>query len=110
MYFCHEKDRESKQAKAGDKVVDGLKKKLMFTGERMQVYIVELRKGTIIPEHAHPEEQCGCMLEGKFEANVGGQEEVLERGHYYLFPGNVTHSGIVHEDTVMLDIYSPPQK
>jgi quercetin dioxygenase-like cupin family protein len=110
MYFCHEKEKTSKPAKAGDKIVEGLKKKLMFTGERMQVYIVEIEKGTTLPEHAHPEEQSGCILKGKFEVNVGGQKGILEPGHYYLLPGNLPHSGYVHEDTVLLDIYSPPQK
>ncbi len=110
MYFCHENERPSKPAMAGDKVVDGLSKKLIFTGDKMQIWIVEMRKGITIPEHAHPMEQCGCILKGKFEASVGGEKAILVPGHYYLFPGNIPHSGFIHEDTVLLDIYSPPQK
>jgi len=103
MYLGNEKDRPS------EKIVEGAMRKLLSTGEKIQVFQVEMKGGTPVPEHAHPNEQAGYVIQGKFEVNIGGEKGVLEKGHYFRIPGNVPHSGFVHEDTVLLDIYSPPR-
>jgi quercetin dioxygenase-like cupin family protein len=103
MFFGHEKDKLS------EKVIEGVMRKLLSTGERIQIFQLEMRGGTTVPEHAHPNEQAGYILQGKFESNIGGVKQILEKGHYFRIPGNVPHSGFVHEDTILLDIYSPPR-
>jgi len=32
-----------------------------------------------VPEHAHPNEQAGYIIQGKFEVNIGGEKGVLEK-------------------------------
>ncbi len=103
MLFGHE--RES----AREKIIEGAFRKLLSTGEKIQVFQLEMKGGTPVPEHAHPNEQAGYIIEGKFEVNIGGERGILERGHYFRIPGNTPHSGFVHEDTILLDIYSPPR-
>jgi quercetin dioxygenase-like cupin family protein len=107
LYFCHENERVSVEVKIGDKTVEGGMKKLISTGERIQVYQMEFKGGTNIPEHAHPEEQAGYIVKGKFEVNIGGEKGILGPGSYYWIPGNTPHSGFIHEDTIFMDIYSP---
>ena len=109
MFFCHDKDRPSQKIKLEEKIIQGGIKKLISSGEKIQIVQVEFKQGTQIPEHAHPEEQAGYIIMGKFEVNIGGEKGVLERGYYYWIPGNVPHSGYVYEDTILLDIYSPPR-
>ena len=109
MFFCHEKDRLGQKITLDEQIIEGAIRKLISTGERIQVVQVEFKGGTPIPEHAHPEEQAGYIVKGKFEVKIGGEKGILERGHYYWIPGNVPHSGFVHEDTILLDIYSPPR-
>ena len=109
MFFCHEKDRPGEKITLGEKILEGASRKPISKGERIQVVQVEFKAGTPIPEHSHSEEQAGCIIKGRFEVNIGGQKGILEPGHYYWIPGNVPHSGFVHEDTILLDIYSPPR-
>jgi len=103
MFFGHEKD------KASEKIIEGATRKLLCTGKKIQVFQLELKGGTEVPEHSHPNEQAGYIVEGKFETNIGGERGVLWRGSYFRIPGNTPHSGYVHEDTILIDIYSPPK-
>ena len=105
MFFAHEKDRSREKAEG----IEGVVRKFLSKGERIQVVQLEMKAGTSVPEHAHPEEQAGYILEGKFEVNIGGEKGILERGHYFWIPGNTPHSGFVHEDTALIDVYSPPR-
>lgn len=92
-----------------EKVIEGVTRSLLSTGERIQVFLLEMKGDTAVPEHFHPNEQAGYVVRGKFEVIIGEETGVLLGGDYFWIPGNVTHSGFVHEDTVVLDIYSPPR-
>ena len=65
--------------------------------------------GGDVKPHAHPNEQAGYIIEGEFEVDIGGAKGILKRGHYFRIPGNTPHSGLVHKDTILIDIYSPPK-
>jgi quercetin dioxygenase-like cupin family protein len=90
-------------------IIEGVTRALLSTGERIQVFQIEMKGGTDVPEHSHPNEQAGYIVEGKFEVEIGGEKGLLERGSFFQIPGNVPHSGYVHEDTILIDIYSPPR-
>jgi quercetin dioxygenase-like cupin family protein len=105
MYFVHEKEREKHEIKG----IEGVFRKFISKGNHIQVVHFEVKGGTHVPEEAHPEEQAGYVIKGKFEVNIGGVKGILEQGHYYWIPSNMPHSGFVHEDTVFIDIYSPPR-
>lgn len=109
MYFGDEKDKAAEEVRVGEKVVKGVIRKFLYSGERIQMVQLEAKAGTEFPEHAHFSEQAGYIIKGKFEVNIGGQRGILEKGHYFFIPANVLHSGIVHKDAILIDIYSPPR-
>lgn len=90
-------------------IIEGVVRALLCTGERIQLYQLEMSCGTVVPEHSHPNEQAGYIIRGRFEAVIGEESEVLVSGSYFRIPVNVPHSGYVHEDTILIDIYSPPR-
>jgi quercetin dioxygenase-like cupin family protein len=90
-------------------VADGVTRRQLSTGERIQVFELEMKGGTPVPEHSHSNEQAGYVVRGRFEVDIGGEQAVLEAGHFFRIPANVPHSGFVHEDTLLIDIYSPPR-
>ena len=92
-----------------EKVAEGVTRILLSTGERIQVYLLEMKGGTKIPEHAHVNEQASYIVKGKMETDVSGEKGVLKEGSWVSIPSNGAHSGFVMEDTVMIDIYSPPR-
>jgi quercetin dioxygenase-like cupin family protein len=92
-----------------EKLIEGVTRRLLSTGEKIQVFILEMKGGTPVPEHSHPHEQAGYMIEGLFEVNIGGEKGLLKKDSYFRIPASIPHSGYVHEDTVLLDVYSPPR-
>lgn len=103
MFFGNEKDSSR------EPVIENVTRAMLCTGDKIQVFHLEMKGGTVVPEHYHPNEQAGYVVKGKFEAVIGDERGMLNAGSYFRIPGNVPHSGFVHEDTVLIDIYSPPR-
>ena len=103
MFFGRVKDQMAETP------VEGATRKELSKGERIQVFWLEIDGGTEAPEHSHPNEQAGYVVRGRFEALIGEEKAILEEGHFFRIPENVSHSGFFHEDTIMIEIYSPPR-
>jgi quercetin dioxygenase-like cupin family protein len=62
-------------------------------GDRMMVALMRVPAGTGAEPHSHPNEQWMLILEGTFEANVGGKAITARPGSVLYVPANVVHSG-----------------
>ena len=83
----------------------------LFTGDQVMCSFIEMALGDVVPDHSHPEEQAGYMLEGKLRLRIDGEEKVMAPGDAYLVPANVRHSAEVVEGPVrVLDIFGPPRE
>ena len=85
----------------------------LVTGERMMLAHVYLDKGCIVPKHSHENEQLTYILEGalRFEIGEDGSEEIIVRaGEVLHIPSNVPHMAEALEDTLDVDIFSPPRQ
>ena len=85
----------------------------LITGERVMLAHVYLNKGCIVPKHAHENEQFTYILEGALRFHLGddGQEEVVVRaGEVLHIPSNVPHQAEALEDTLDVDVFSPPRQ
>lgn len=95
-----------------ERVTDLLERRLI-TGERMMLAHVYLNKGCIVPRHSHENEQITYILEGalRFWIGADGEEEIVVRaGEVLLIPSNVPHKAEALEDTLDVDIFSPPRQ
>lgn len=95
-----------------ERVNDLLDRKLI-TGERMMLTHVYLKKGCIVPLHSHEHEQLSYILEGALQFFAGEdetQEIVVRTGEVLHIPSNVFHKAIALEDTLDVDIFSPPRQ
>ena len=82
----------------------------LVSGEHLMLSFLELAEGADVPEHAHPEEQAGIVMEGKLQLRIGDEEKVLAPGQAYIVPPNVLHSATVIEAPLrVLDIFGPPR-
>lgn len=85
----------------------------LITGDQMMLAHVYLKKGCIVPKHSHMNEQFTYVLEGALRFFVGddGAEEVVVRaGEVLHIPGNVPHEAHALEDTLDVDVFSPPRQ
>ena len=95
-----------------EKVSDMLERRLV-TGERMMLAHVYLKKGCVVPKHAHENEQFTYILEGGLHFWLGedGAEELdVRAGEVLHIPSNVPHKAVAIEDTLDVDVFSPPRE
>jgi quercetin dioxygenase-like cupin family protein len=76
--------------------------------EKMMLSQAELQPHAIVPDHSHPHEQVGIVLEGKLMFFIGNEEKILGPGDVFCIPGNVTHKVIALDQPArVLDIFYP---
>ena len=95
-----------------ERVTDAIDR-LLITGDGMMLAHVYLKKGAIVPQHSHHNEQLTYILEGalKFWIGADKSEEVIVRaGEVLHIPSNVPHEALALEDTLDVDIFNPPRQ
>jgi len=80
-----------------------------IVGQNVMVARVLLKKGCIVPEHSHHNEQITYILEGALKFWINGKEIVVNAGEVLTIPPYMPHKAEAVEDTVDLDIFSPPR-
>jgi quercetin dioxygenase-like cupin family protein len=78
-------------------------------GQDVMLARVLLKKGCIVPEHSHPNEQITFILDGALKFWIGGKEIVINSGEVLTIPPNVPHKAEALEDTVDFDVFNPPR-
>ena len=78
-------------------------------GQEIMLARVLLKKGCIVPEHSHHNEQLTYIVEGALKFWIDNQEIVVHAGEVLCIPANMPHKAEAMEDTVDLDIFTPPR-
>jgi quercetin dioxygenase-like cupin family protein len=95
-----------------EKVNDMLDRKLI-TGKRMMLAHVFLKKGCVVPKHSHENEQLTYILEGALHFKLGEdqrEEVTVSAGEVLHIPSNLPHEALALEDTLDVDVFSPPRE
>ena len=93
-------------------VAPGLTRSLI-SGDRVMLAHVYLEKGFVVPRHAHENEQITYVLDGALKFWIGEDEEevvVVSKGEVLHIPSGVYHKAEALEDTVDVDVFSPPRE
>ena len=101
MYYQDVEGRQTKE------LVPGARTRT-FWGENILLSLVEVDPNCQVPNHTHPHEQAGIVLEGELEMDIAGESRLLKPGDIFIIPGNVEHSAGSGDSPVrLLDIFSP---
>jgi quercetin dioxygenase-like cupin family protein len=95
-----------------EKVSETLHRRLI-TGDRMMISHVYLKKGSVVPRHSHENEQITYILEGGLRFWIGPDEsQVIDvlAGEVLHIPSMVQHKAEALEDTLDVDVFSPPRE
>jgi quercetin dioxygenase-like cupin family protein len=77
-------------------------------GANITMAVVELEPNSVVPEHQHPNEQLGMVLQGTMRFTIGGERRDLVAGDTYNIPGNVPHDAVTGpQGAVVIDVFSP---
>jgi len=78
-------------------------------GQDIMVARVLLKKGCVVPMHSHHNEQISYILEGALKFEIDGKQITVAAGEVLCIPPNMPHRATALEDTVDLDVFSPPR-
>jgi quercetin dioxygenase-like cupin family protein len=78
-------------------------------GQEIMLARVVLKKGCIVPEHSHHNEQLTYILEGALKFWIDGKVIVVNAGEVLTIPPHMPHKAEALEDTVDLDVFNPPR-
>lgn len=85
----------------------------LITGESLMLSHVFLKKGCIVPKHQHHNEQFSYIIDGALRFWIGddeSEEVVVRAGEVLHIPSNVWHKAEALEDTLDMDVFSPPRE
>lgn len=93
-----------------DKLPDGVSRRILAHAEKMMAVEVSFEKGAVGAMHTHPHVQISYVLEGKFEAKIGEETQVISVGDTYYTAPDVPHGVVCLEKGKLLDIFTPERK
>ena len=85
----------------------GIERKTLVYGEKTLMTEFLLRKGSTLPQHAHPHEQTGYLVKGHLRLRIGAEEHDVQPGDSWSIPGDVEHGADILEDSVAIEVFSP---
>jgi quercetin dioxygenase-like cupin family protein len=95
-----------------ERVTDTISRRLI-TGDDMMIAHVYLKKGALVPQHSHHNEQITYILSGALHFWIGAdraREVIVREGEVLHLPSNVPHEARALEDTLDVDVFSPPRQ
>lgn len=94
-------------------IVSPMLSRRLVTGERVMLAHVYLKSGCVVPRHQHENEQITYIISGALKFWIGEDEKevvVVRAGEVLHIPSNVWHKAEALEDTLDVDIFSPPRQ
>jgi quercetin dioxygenase-like cupin family protein len=83
-----------------------LSRKVVHT-QNMTIARLQLKKGGIVPQHHHINEQVAFVVSGALKFVIGDATQELRSGQCVVIPPDVPHSVEVLEDSDVIDTFSP---
>src|ERR1700736_2692396 len=80
-----------------------------IVGQDIMLSRVLLKKGCIVPEHSHHNEQVTYILDGALKFWIDGKEIVVNAGEVLTIPPHMPQKAEALVDTVDLDVFTPPR-
>ena len=89
-----------------EKITEMISQKIV-AGEREMLVQSYVKRGCLVPMHAHESEQMVYVLQGALKFLIGGDEITVREGEVLHIPSGVEHQAEALEDTFELDFFSP---
>jgi quercetin dioxygenase-like cupin family protein len=87
-------------------IIPGFKARVIQT-DNITMAFWEIKAGSTLPEHDHPNEQITNLVKGTFELKVDGKISLLTPDSVVIIPPSIKHSGMAITDCEIVDIFYP---
>src|SRR5262245_8909566 len=91
-------------------MLPGVFRRTLTDGERMMLCEIQMEAGAIVPVHTHPHDQTGYLISGSITMHIGEEQRELSPGDCWMIPGDVPHEAVAHEQSLFVDVFSPPRE
>jgi quercetin dioxygenase-like cupin family protein len=81
-----------------------------LTGTHTMLARLVLKRGAYVPLHQHVNEQVSHVVAGSLKFVLEGKEVMVRTGEILCIPPNVPHEVTALEESVALDIFTPPRQ
>jgi quercetin dioxygenase-like cupin family protein len=77
-------------------------------GDQLTMAVVELEPNAVVPEHRHPNEQTGLVIEGSITFTVADETRELGPGGTWRILGDTPHAAVAGPDgATVIDVFAP---
>jgi len=90
-------------------IFPGFKGKFVYS-EKMSWVFWDVKKGSVVNEHQHINEQIMHVVKGKFEFVLNGKHNIYTDGDIVVIPSNMSHSGKALTNCKLIDVFSPTRE
>jgi len=87
--------------------VEGIERKTLVYGGNTLMTEFLMKKGSLLPLHAHPQEQTGYLVRGRIRLVIAGEAREMLPGDSWCIPGGAEHGAEVLQDSVAIEVFSP---
>jgi quercetin dioxygenase-like cupin family protein len=81
-----------------------------IVGDRVMVARIVMKKGCVVPEHSHHNEQVTQVVSGSLRFSINGGEIIVSAGDFLFIPPHVPHAAVALEDAISFDTFTPPRE
>jgi len=79
--------------------------------DKTTITIMEFEAHVVTPEHSHPHEQVGYLIEGEAEYVIEGKTYRVRPGQMWRLPGGVRHQVRVGDRPMrVVEVFCPPRE
>ncbi|HEX7084140.1 MAG TPA: cupin domain-containing protein [Gaiellaceae bacterium] len=79
-------------------------------GDELTLTLIELAPDSVVPEHAHVNEQVGVLLRGSVRFRIGDEEREIERGATWCIRAHQPHEVRTGpEGATLVEAFAPPR-
>jgi len=82
----------------------------LAVGKHIMVAHLRLKQDCVVPLHSHTNEQVSMIQSGALRFTLDGKDIVVRAGEILCIPPDLPHSAVALEDTVAIDIFTPPRE
>ena len=90
-------------------IFPGIKGKFVHS-EKTSLVFWDVKKGSVVNEHQHINEQIMHVVKGKFEFVLNGKHNIYTDGDIVVIPSNISHSGKALTNCKLMDVFSPSRE
>ena len=82
----------------------------LVVGKHIMIAHILMKQDCVVPLHSHTNEQVSVIQSGALRFTLDGKDVIVRAGEILCIPPDLPHSAVALEDTVAIDIFTPPRE